>query len=64
MRIAWDQNLCQGFARCVETDPDHFRLEDDGTLTVLVEQVTPEIRTAVTAAVRACPVAALRATSL
>jgi len=61
MRIEWDRDRCEGFGRCVETDPAHFRLDDDGTLHILIDQVTPDIRATVAAAVRACPVAALRA---
>jgi ferredoxin len=39
--------------------PEHFRVEKDGTLTVLSETVSPEQREKVLAAVRHCPTRAL-----
>ena len=39
--------------------PEHFRVAKDGTLTVLSESVSPDLRAKVEAAVRHCPTRAL-----
>jgi ferredoxin len=61
MRIQWVQERCEGFGACMQVAPEYFRLDEDGTVSVLVDEVPPEVLPAVVAGMRACPVAALRA---
>jgi ferredoxin len=61
MRIQWVRERCEGFGACMQVAPEYFRLDEDGTVSVLVDEVPPEVLTAVVAGMRACPVAALRA---
>lgn len=61
MRIQWVQERCEGFGACMQVAPEYFRLDDDGTVAVLVDEVPSEVLAAVVAGMRACPVAALRA---
>ncbi|WP_433368020.1 ferredoxin [Streptosporangium sp. CA-115845] len=60
IRIVLDQSRCEGYGFCAEAAPDLLELDDEGELTVLVEQVAPEAVDRAEAAVRVCPVAALR----
>ena len=61
MRIQWVQERCEGFGACMQVAPEYFRLDEDGTVSVLVDEVRSEVLPAVVAGMRACPVAALRA---
>lgn len=61
MRIIADHKMCDGHGECVIAAPEIFDLDEDGeTVVVLVEEPTPEQEAAVVAAVKLCPVAALR----
>jgi ferredoxin len=55
MRIEVDWDLCESNAVCMGIAPELFRLEDDDTLTVLQQEVTPENEALVSEAVRQCP---------
>ncbi|KDN75577.1 3Fe-4S ferredoxin [Streptomyces olindensis] len=59
-RIVVDVERCEGHGLCEQTAPEVFRLDDDGELHLTHEEVAPERESAVAAAVRVCPVAALR----
>jgi ferredoxin len=54
-KIEVDWGLCESNGVCMGVIPEVFRLEDDDTLTVLQEQVTPENEAQVLEAVRQCP---------
>lgn len=61
MRIQWIQERCEGFGACMQVAPEYFRLDEDGAVHVLVDEVAADVMSAVVAGMRACPVAALRA---
>ena len=54
-KIDVDWGLCESNGVCMVIIPEVFRLEDDDTLTVLQEDVTPENEEQVREAVRQCP---------
>jgi ferredoxin len=54
-KIEIDWGLCESNGVCMGIIPEVFRLEDDDTLTVLQEDVTPENEEQVREAVRQCP---------
>lgn len=55
MKIVVDYDLCEANAVCMDVCPDCFRVEDDDTLTVLIESPGEELRDTVEEAVRLCP---------
>lgn len=62
LTIELDQLRCEGHGLCEEAAPGLMHLDDDGELILDVARVedgTPEARAAA-AAVRVCPVAALK----
>ena len=60
LRIVVDRPLCQGHAMCQREAPEHFEVDDEGTMTVLRETVEDAERPKVDAAVRYCPNHALK----
>lgn len=59
-RIAIDENRCEGYGFCVDAAPNLLRLDDEGWLSTMTDAV-PEGEVAnAEAAVRVCPVAALK----
>ncbi|MEV7010044.1 ferredoxin [Streptosporangium sp. NPDC051022] len=60
MRIIVDETRCEGYGFCAEAAPHLLELDDEGELTVLAEEVAPDEAANAEAAVRVCPVAALR----
>lgn len=54
-KIEVDWGLCESNGVCMGVIPEVFRLEDDDTLTVLQDEVTPENEEQVLEAVRQCP---------
>ncbi|WP_433361291.1 ferredoxin [Actinoplanes sp. CA-142083] len=60
MRIVLDRPRCEGHGLCEEAAPQLMHLDDDGELVLDREQVGDTDLTAANAAVRVCPVAALR----
>jgi ferredoxin len=57
IRIDWD--LCQGHANCMGDAPEVFQVDDDGKLTVLLEEPPEALRDKVQSAVRYCPTGAI-----
>jgi ferredoxin len=55
MKVVVDYDLCEANALCMDCAPEVFRVEDDDTLTVLIEDVPDELREKVEEAVRLCP---------
>jgi ferredoxin len=55
MKIVIDYDLCEANAVCMETCPQVFRVEEDDTLTVLIERPPEALRKQVEEAVRLCP---------
>ncbi len=62
-RIVVDFDRCEGHGLCEQTAPAVFRLDDEGDLHLTHEEVAPEHESTVAAAVRVCPVAALKVQS-
>lgn len=60
MQIEVDQARCEGHGLCEEAAPTLMHLDDDGILHIDVDEVDPADEGAAQAAVRVCPVAALR----
>ena len=54
-KIEVDWGLCESNGVCMGIIPTVFQLEDDDTLTVLQDEVTPENEEQVREAVRQCP---------
>jgi ferredoxin len=55
MKIVVDYDLCEANALCMGACPECFRVEDDDTLTVLLESPPEDLRGKVEEAVRLCP---------
>jgi ferredoxin len=60
MRIELDRPRCEGHGLCEEAAPQLMHLDDDGELVIDVQEVDGAALVAAKAAVRVCPVAALR----
>lgn len=60
MKIAADSTRCEGHGMCEALLPDIFRVDDEGSVTVLTDQVADADLDDVRLAVDSCPVAALR----
>jgi ferredoxin len=60
MKIVVDYDLCEANAVCMDVCPECFRVEDDDTLTVLIEKPPETLRKKVEEAVRLCPRQAIR----
>lgn len=60
MQIILDRPRCEGHGLCEEAAPDLMHLDDEGDLVLDVETVDASQLDAARAAVRVCPVAALR----
>lgn len=60
MRIVLDRPRCEGHGLCEEAAPRLMHLDDDGELVLDREEVDEADITLANAAVRVCPVAALR----
>jgi ferredoxin len=54
-KIEVDWGLCESNGVCMGIIPEVFQLEDDDTLTVLQDDVTPENEEQIREAVRQCP---------
>jgi ferredoxin len=59
MKISVDRGRCTGLGICESLAPKHFEVDDEGTLVLLDENVTPEDLDAVRDAVASCPTEAL-----
>lgn len=60
MKIIVDYDLCEANALCMEACPEVFRVEEDDTLTLLMEEVPENLKKKLEDAVRLCPRQALR----
>ena len=60
MKIIVDYDLCEANAVCQENCPEVFRVEDDDTLTILIEEPSEDLRESVNHAVDRCPRQAIR----
>jgi len=60
MQLILDQPRCEGHGLCEEAAPTLMHLDDEGDLVLDVEQIDDQDLDAARAAVRVCPVAALR----
>jgi ferredoxin len=60
MKIVFDRPRCEGHGLCEEAAPQLMHLDDDGELVIDTEFVDDADLEAAQAAVRVCPVAALR----
>lgn len=59
-RLLVDSVRCEGYGLCEQAAPELVHLNDDDELVVDVTEIAPGSRPLADAAVRACPVAALR----
>ena len=55
MKIVVDYDLCEANAVCMDVCPECFRVEEDDTLTVLMENPPESLRSKMEEAVRLCP---------
>lgn len=55
MKIVVDYDLCEANAVCMGIAPEIFRVEEDDTLTLLMESPAESLRAKVEEAVRLCP---------
>jgi ferredoxin len=60
VKVIVDYDLCEANAVCMDVCPDVFRVEEDDTLTLLMQEIPEEQRGKVKEAVRLCPRQALR----
>jgi ferredoxin len=60
MKVIVDYDLCEANALCMEACPKVFRVEEDDTLTVLMDEVSEDLRTNLQEAERLCPRQAIR----
>jgi ferredoxin len=60
MKVVVDYDLCEANALCMEACPQVFRVEDDDTLTVLLDEVPEALRSKLQEAERLCPRQAIR----
>jgi ferredoxin len=61
MKVVVDYDLCEANALCMEACPKVFRVEEDDTLTVLMDEIPEELRSQLQEAERLCPRQAIRA---
>lgn len=61
MRVEVDRERCEGHGMCERTAPEIFRLDDEGELEILVDEVPSDLQSKAVAATMACPMAALNA---
>jgi ferredoxin len=54
-KIEVDWGLCESNGVCMGVIPKVFQLEDDDTLTLLQEEITPDNEEQVLEAIRQCP---------
>jgi len=59
IKIHLNRDRCEGYGFCEEKAPNLVALDDDGELTVLVDEIDDTRLGSAQQAVRSCPVAAL-----
>ncbi|MCZ6463458.1 MAG: ferredoxin [Proteobacteria bacterium] len=55
MKVVVDFDLCEANALCMDECPEVFRVEEDDTLTILMDAIPEELRSKCESAVRLCP---------
>jgi len=60
MKVVVDYDLCEANALCMGACPQVFRVEEDDTLTVLMDEVPDDLRPKLQEAERLCPRQAIR----
>jgi ferredoxin len=55
MKVVVDYDLCEANALCMKAAPEIFRVEDDDTLTVLIDAVPADLKEKALEAARLCP---------
>lgn len=55
MKVVVDYDLCEANALCMEAAPEIFRVEEDDTLTLLLEDVSADLQAKAEEAARLCP---------
>ena len=60
MKVIVDYDLCEANAICQDNCPEVFRVEEDDSLTLLINEVPEKYRQKVEDAARLCPRQALR----
>ena len=55
MKVVVDFDLCEANAVCMSVCPEVFRVEEDDTLTILMESPPENLRAKVEESVRLCP---------
>jgi ferredoxin len=60
LRIEVDETRCDGFGLCQQAAPEVVELDEDGFVSVVLAEVPGELAAKAEAAVRSCPVGALR----
>ena len=55
MKVVVDYDLCEANALCMDCCPEVFRVEEDDTLTILMESPPEDLRAKLEDAVRLCP---------
>ncbi len=60
MKIVVDWDPCQGHANCMGDAPEVFRVDDQGMVTILLEEPPEAMRQLVELAARYCPTQAIR----
>jgi ferredoxin len=60
-RIQLDRERCEGHGTCEQIAPNIYQLDDEGLVSILVDQpLSEELVGAAEAGARVCPIAALR----
>lgn len=60
MKVVVDYDLCEANAICMQQAPEVFRVEEDDTLTVLLEDVPADLQEKAREAERLCPRQAIK----
>lgn len=55
MKVVVDYDLCEANAVCMRSAPEIFRVEEDDTLTVLIDVVPDNLKEKAQEAARLCP---------
>ena len=55
MKVVVDYDLCEANALCMDCCPEVFRVEEDDTLTVLIDDIPENLRKKLEESVRLCP---------
>ena len=60
MKVVVDYDLCEANALCMEAYPEVFRVEEDDTRMVLLDEIPEDLRAKVQDSERLCPRQAIR----